>query len=68
MLSHTMRFKSFQDKRIAVDWINENIEPDDLDECLTELKVAFFTGVTPSKNTVKRLLALSHSSYESHDY
>ena len=69
MLSHTMQFKSFQDKRIAVDWIKENIEPDDFDECLTELKVVFFTGVALRVRTVDRMLiVVPHTAYESHDF
>lgn len=69
MLAHTMKFQSMLDKRIAIDWIKEHIEPDNLDECLTELKIAFFTGVTPNKRTVDRMLKeVPHKAYESHDY
>jgi hypothetical protein len=45
MQTHTMTFKSFQDKRVAVDWIRENIEPDTFEECLTEKRIVFFTGI-----------------------
>lgn len=52
---HTMTFDSIQNKRIAIDWIRENIEPDDLDECLTEKKLAFLTGVELRKHQTARM-------------
>lgn len=68
MLSHTMTFHSFQEKSFAVHWIKEHIDPDDFEEYLTELKIAFFTGVHPSKHTVDRMVKeVPHSTYESHD-
>lgn len=68
MLSHNMTFTSFREKAFAVHWIKEHIDPDDFDECLTELKIAFFTGVTPSKHTIDRMQKeVSHKTYESHD-
>lgn len=69
MLAHTMTFDTFREKSFAVHWIKEHIDPDDFDECLTQLKIAFFTGVQPSKNTVDRMLKeVPHASYESHDF
>jgi hypothetical protein len=68
MQTHTMTFKSFQDKRVAVDWIKETIEPDNFDEKLTELQIVFFTGVQPRKAIIERMLRdVAHVTYESHD-
>ncbi len=68
MLSHTLTFQSFGDKRIAIDWIKENIEPEDENEALTELRYIFYTGVAPRKHTIDRMLReVPHKNYESHD-
>jgi len=51
-----MEFDSFQNKRVAIDWIRENIDPDDLDECLTEKRCSFFTGIELRKHQTARML------------
>lgn len=65
---HTMEFDSFQNKRVAIDWVKENIEPDDLDECLTEKKCSFFTGIELRKHQTARMLkAIQLTSYNVHE-
>lgn len=53
---HTMKFDSFQAKRIAVDYLKQEELFDDLDECLTEKRLTFFTGVELRKHQTERLL------------
>jgi hypothetical protein len=55
MEKHTMTFDSFIDKRMSIDWIKENIEPDNEDEMLTSKLYIFFTGVALTKRQVKLL-------------
>jgi hypothetical protein len=69
MQLHTLTFNSFLDKHIAVDYVKEQIEPDTLDEKLTELQLVFLTGIDLPKRAVKRLLTeVPHTSYEAHDF
>ncbi len=64
MQSHTLTFASFISKRIAIDWIKENIEVDEENEALTELRYTFYTG-----HTINRMMKeVPYLSYVCHDF
>jgi hypothetical protein len=68
MLGYEMNFDSFIDKAQAIEWVKENIEPDDEGPCLTELRYVFYTGVAPRRHTVDRMLReVRHTFYASHE-
>jgi hypothetical protein len=56
MHMHTLEFENFLNKRIAVDYLKQEELYDDLDECLTEKKLTFFTGIALRKHQTARLL------------
>jgi hypothetical protein len=69
MQAHTMTFDTFFDKHVAIDYIKEHIEPDNEDECLTELRYIFFTGCELTKQ--QSALLREHcvfTSYEARDF
>ena len=69
MQKHVMTFRSFQEKRVAIDHINENVEPDNLEECLTEKKLVFFTGIELQPKRILHLQKICKPhSYKVSDY
>lgn len=68
MQKHTMTFSAFIDKADATYWIRENIEPDDIDDCLTHKKIIFFTGCELTKHQVRQIeLNCRFASYNRSD-
>src|SRR5262245_48978621 len=56
MYKHQLIFDSFLNKHIAQLWIGEHIETIDSDECLTELKLQFYTDIALSVHQQKELV------------
>jgi hypothetical protein len=64
MYRHVLTFGSFIDKNNAHYWIQEHIEPFDQDECLTELKLKFYTDIALPDHQQKELVkAVQPTSY-----
>ncbi len=64
MYMHQLTFNSFLDKHTAKLWIEEHIETFDKDECLTELRLKFYTDITLPVHQQKELVkAVQPTSY-----
>ncbi len=64
MYMHVLYFDSFQSKRIAIDWIRENVALFDQDECLTEKRYKFYRDVAlPTREQKKLVTAVHPTSY-----
>jgi hypothetical protein len=62
MYMHTLFFNTLLDKRIAWDWITQNIQTFDQDECLTERKCKFYTDIELPQPEQKKLLQATNPS------
>jgi len=62
MYMHQLTFNSFFDKYIAKLWIEEHIETFDSDECLTELKLKFYTDIALPIHQQKELVKVIQST------
>jgi hypothetical protein len=49
MQKHVMTFNTFQDKVETTGFIRDEIDPKDIDDCLTFKKIVFFTGCELTK-------------------
>ena len=61
---HQLTFNSYLDKHKAILWIQEHIETFDTNECLTELKLKFYTDIELPVHQQKELVkAVQPTSY-----
>lgn len=60
MYMHQLTFGSFLDKHTAKLWIQEHVETFDSDECLTELKLKFYTDIALPTHQQKELVKVVH--------
>jgi len=64
MYRHELTFSSFLNKHTAKLWIEEHIETFDSDECLTELKLKFYTDIAlPVQQQRELVKAIQPVSY-----
>jgi hypothetical protein len=64
MYMHQLTFDSMIEKRIAWDWIEQNVETVDRDECLTEKRFKFYRDVElPTREQRKLVKAVNPTSF-----